>query len=255
MDARADRPLEGKVALVTGGSRRIGKAIALKLAASGAAIAVNARSSRDEVDATVAEIEKSGGRAISALADITDEAANRRMVEHAVAALGRLDIVVHNAVVREHGALEELDLARWRSALSVVLDGAFLTAKHAAPHLARVGGTLIMIGGTTAYTGGRGPATPTAKAGLGGLVKSLAVALGPRGVTANLVSPGRIEAEDDATERKAELSKGRPDNLIPLRRPGAPADVADVIVALAGPQFRYVTGQTVHVTGGFYMGQ
>src|SRR3712207_715943 len=98
MDARTDRLLEGRVALVTGSSRRIGKAIALKLAAAGAAIAVNARSSRDEVDATVADIERCGGRAVSALADITDEAANRRMVEDAVAALGRLDIVVHNAV-------------------------------------------------------------------------------------------------------------------------------------------------------------
>jgi 3-oxoacyl-[acyl-carrier protein] reductase len=81
------------------------------------------------------------------------------------------------------------------------------------------------------------------------------VGAGPRRRPPRPASPGRIEAEDDATERKAELSKGRPDNLIPLRRPGAPADVADVIVALAGPQFRYVTGQTVHVTGGFYMGQ
>jgi 3-oxoacyl-[acyl-carrier protein] reductase len=255
MNRGADLPLQGKVALVTGGSRRIGKAIALKLATAGAALAVNARTSRAEVDATVAEIEAKGGRAVPALADITDAAANSRMIETTVAALGRLDIVVHNAVVREHGLLEELDIERWRIALSVVLDGAFLTAKHAAPHLERVGGTIIMIGGTTAFTGGRGPATPTAKAGLGGLVKSLATALGPKGVTANLVSPGRIEAEDDTSERKAYLSKGRPDNLIPLRRPGVPADVADVVVSLAGPHFRYVTGQTIHVTGGFYMGQ
>src|SRR5687767_9009326 len=96
MNRGADLPLQGKVALVTGGSRRIGKAIALKLATAGAALAVNARTSRAEVDAMVAEIEAQGGRAIPALADITDTAANSQMIENAVAALGRLDIVVHN---------------------------------------------------------------------------------------------------------------------------------------------------------------
>jgi 3-oxoacyl-[acyl-carrier protein] reductase len=246
--------LQGKVALVTGGSRRIGRAIVLRLAREGAAVAVNARTSRNEVDGVVAEVESAGGTAMAALADITDAEANAAMIDATVRTLGRLDIVVHNAVVREHGRLEDLDVSSWRAALSVVLDGAFLTAKHAAPHLARTGGTIIMIGGTTGFTGASGPATPTAKAGLVGLVRSLAVALGPKGVTANLVSPGRIEAEDDPAQRKAELAKGRPNSLIPLGRPGNPSDIADVVAALARGDFRYVTGQTIHVTGGFYMG-
>jgi 3-oxoacyl-[acyl-carrier protein] reductase len=249
-----ERPLAGKVALVTGGSRRIGREIALRLARAGAAVAVNARTSRREVDAVVAEITAAGGTAVPALADITDPQANATMVDAAVRALGRLDIVVHAAVAREHARLPELDLAKWRAALAVVLDGGFLTAKHAAPHLARGGGTIIMIGGGTAFTGAASPAVPTAKAGLVGLVRSLAVALGPDGITVNLVSPGRIEAEEDPAERKRDLARGRPDAQIPLRRPGAPADVADVVVALARSDFRYVTGQTIHVSGGFYMG-
>lgn len=249
-----DRELAGKVALVTGGSRRIGRQIALRLAAEGAAVAVNARKSRDEVDAVVAEIKAAGGKAVPALADITDPAANAGMVDAAVKALGRLDIVVHNAVAREHATLEDLDLARWRAAIAVVLDGAFLTAKHAAPHLARTGGTIIMVGGGTAFTGAPSPAVPAAKAGLVGLMRSLAVALGPKGITANLVSPGRIEAEEDSAERKRGLANLRPDELIPLRRPGTPFEVADTVVALARPAFRYVTGQVIHVSGGFYMG-
>ena len=246
--------LAGKVALVTGGSRRIGRLTAHKLAAEGAAVAVNARSSRAEVESVVAEITAAGGRAVAALADITDTAANAAMVETAVRAFGRLDIVVHCAVARQHAKLEDLDLAAWRAALAVVLDGGFLTAKHAAPHLARTGGTIIMIGGGTAFTGANSPAVPTAKAGLVGLVRSLAVALGPQGITVNLVSPGRIEADEDSTERKRELARSRPDEQIPLRRAGTADEVVDVVTALARRDFRYVTGQTIHVSGGFYMG-
>jgi 3-oxoacyl-[acyl-carrier protein] reductase len=253
MPAR-DGALAGKVALITGGARRIGREIALRLAREGAAVAINARTSRAEVDAVVAEIKATGGVAVPALADITDPAANAAMVEAAVRALGRLDIVVHNAVAREHASLKDLDLARWRAALAVVLDGAFLTAKHAAPHLERTGGTIIMIGGGTGFTGAPSPAVPTAKAGLVGLMRSIAVELGPKGVTANMVSPGRIEAEEDSAERKLSLAKLRPDATIPLRRPGTIAEVADAVVALARPDFRYVTGQVIHLTGGFYMG-
>jgi 3-oxoacyl-[acyl-carrier protein] reductase len=249
-----ERPLAGKVALVTGGSRRIGRLIALRLAQEGAAVAVNARTSRQEVDAVVGEIAAAGGKAVAALADITDPTANVEMVETAVRTFGRLDIVVHGAVARQHARLELLDLAGWRAALAVVLDGGFLTAKHAAPHLARAHGTIIMIGGGTAFTGAASPAVPTAKAGLVGLVRSLAVGLGPQGITVNLVSPGRIEADEDSAERKHELARTRPDDQIPLRRPGTPDEVADVVVALARRDFRYVTGQTIHVSGGYYMG-
>jgi 3-oxoacyl-[acyl-carrier protein] reductase len=251
--ARPDQ-LAGQVALVTGGSRRIGREICLRLARDGAAVAVNARSSREETESVVREIEAAGGRAMAALADIADEAAVKAMIDAIVARFGRLDIVVHNAVNREHGSFESLDLAGFRASQSVVVDGGFLLAKHAAPHLVKTRGNIVFISGATAFTGAKGPGTPSAKSALVGLMRSVAVTYGPQGVRANLVSPGRIEAESDAEERKAELARGRPDSAIPLRRPGRPAEIANVVAAVAGPDFSYVTGQVVHATGGFFMG-
>lgn len=251
----ADRPpLQGRVALVTGGSRRIGREICLRLARDGAAVAVNARVSRDEAEQVAGEIKQAGGRAIVALGDVSAEASCREVVAAAVAAFGRLDIVVHNAVVREHRRLEDLDLAKWRAANAVVLDGAFLAAKYAAPHLEKHGGTIILVAGASAFVGSPGPATPAAKSGLVGLARSLAQALGPKGVTANVISPGRIEDASDPQERRAMLAGGRPDTSIALRRPGTPVEVANVVAAFASDDFRYVTGQILHVTGGFYMG-
>ena len=247
-------PLADKVALVTGGARRIGCAICLRLATDGAKVAVNALSSIAEVDATVADIKRNGGDAMTAMADITDPVANARMIDAIIERYGRLDIVVHNAVNREHGSFEELTLEAWRAAHAVVNDGAFLTAKHAAPHLVKTGGSIVFISGATAFMGAKGPATPTAKSALVGLMRSFAVAYGPQGVRANLVSPGRIEADDDSSERKAFLAKGRPDEQIPLRRPGRPSEIANIVAAMAGPDFSYVTGQVIHATGGYFMG-
>jgi 3-oxoacyl-[acyl-carrier protein] reductase len=253
MSSRQD-PLAGQVALVTGGSRRIGREICLRLARDGAAVAVNARASLSEAEQVVQDIEKVGGRAMIALADISDEAANKALIESIIQRYGRLDIVVHNAVNREHGSFESLDLAAFRAAQAVVVDGAFLLAKHAAPELVKTKGSFVFISGATAFTGAKGPGTPTAKSALVGLMRSIAVTYGALGVRANLISPGRIEAEEDAEERKAELSRGRPDHLIPLRRPGRPQEIANVVAAVAGPDFSYVTGQVIHATGGFFMG-
>lgn len=247
-------PLRSKVALVTGASRRIGREIGLRLARDGAAVGINARSSKVEAQAVAETITDSGGRATVAMGDITDPSQCAAIVETVVAQFGRLDIVVHNAVQRNHKTLEDLDLADWRAALAVVLDGGFLISKFAAPHLKKQGGTIIMIGGASALVGSPGPATPTAKAGLIGLVRSLAVSLGPHDVTANLVCPGRIEDPQDEAERQNRVGSTRPVNLIPLRRSGTLADVAGTVAALAGDDMRYVTGQIINVTGGFYMG-
>jgi len=250
----ADGPLSGKAALITGGSRRIGREIALRLARDGAAVAVNARSSRAEAEAVVAEIEAAGGRAVAAMGDITDQAQSAVVVDTVVKAFGRLDILVHNAVSREHGTIETLELDEWRKALSVVLDGAFLSVKHAAPHLQKQGGAIVFIGGASAFLGSSGPATPTAKSGLVGLTRSLAGVMGPKDVTVNLLSPGRIEADDDPAARRAHLGGSRPVDKIPMARVGTPADVAGAVAVLVGPDFRYVTGQTIHLAGGLVMG-
>ncbi len=247
-------PLKGKVALITGASRRIGREIALRLARDGAAVGVNARSSVDDAQAVVETIANARGQATVAMGDVTDPSQCSKIVDAVVSQFGRLDIVVHNAVQRNHTSLEDLDLAEWRAALAVVLDGGFLVSKFAAPHLKKQGGAIIMIGGASAFVGSPGPATPTAKAGLVGLVRSLAVSLGPHNVTANLVSPGRIEDPHDEEERKARVGSARPVDSIPLRRPGTLADVAGTVAALAGDDMRYVTGQVINVTGGFYMG-
>jgi len=246
--------MSAKACIVFGGSRRIGREVCLALAAAGHAVAVNARASAKEAEATAGMIRAKGGEAMVALGDVTDPEACSAAVEAAVKRFGRLDVVVNCAVKREHGTLMELELAAWRQALASVLDGAFLTTKYAAPHLAKTGGTIILFAGTSAFIGARGPATPAAKSGLVGFVRSAAKELGPMGVTINLLSPGRIEAPGDLDEYRARLSKNRPVDQIPLGRAGTPAEIADVVTALASGAFRYMTGQTIHVNGGFYMG-
>lgn len=136
----------------------------------------------------------------------------------------------------------------------MILDGAFLLSKYAVPHMRADGGSIVFIGGTTAFTGAASLIRPTGKAGLVGLTRSLALNLGPEGIRVNLVSPGRIESPDDPPERRAHYAGNRPVERIPLRRAGAPEDIADAVAAIAGDDMRYVTGQTIHATGGFYMG-
>lgn len=242
-----------RAALVLGGSRRIGRAVSLALARDGHAVAVNARTATGEMEETVALIGRAGGEAIAAPGDVTDDAACAAVVERAASAFGRLDVVVNCVSKREHGRLLSLGMDDWHAALAAVLDAAFLATRHATPHLAATGGTIILISGASAFVGSAGPATPTAKSGLGGFVRSAVQELGPMGVTINIVSPGRIDAEGDSAENKARLARARPVEQIPLRRAGTPEDVADVVAAMASGAFRYVTGQTIHVNGGFYM--
>src|SRR5918996_6352443 len=186
--------LVGRVALVTGAVRRIGRAIALALAGDGAAVAINTRSSRGEADAVAAEIEGRGGRALVHLADITDEAAVQAMVEAALERFGRLDILINNAADRRQTPLTEISLAEWRHITGIIVDGAFLCARACLPPMvAGGGGTLVNIGGVSGHTGAHDRAhVITAKAALVGLTKAIAVEFADRGVTANCVVPGHI---------------------------------------------------------------
>ena len=192
-DARAAQ-LEGRVALVTGAVRRIGRAIALALAGDGAAVVINTRSSRAEAEAVAAEIEAAGGRALVHLADVTDEAAVQAMVEAALERFGRLDILVNNAADRRQTPLTEISLAEWRHITGIIVDGAFLCARACLPPMiAGGGGTIVNIGGVSAHTGAHNRAhVITAKAALVGLTKAIAVEFADRGITANCVVPGRI---------------------------------------------------------------
>ena len=200
----ASGQLVGQVALVTGGVRKIGRAIALALAREGAAVAVNAKTSREEADDTVREIAAQGGAAHTVMADVTDETAVARMVEEIRAALGPVDILINNAAIRRDGAFAAMSFADWRAVMAVVLDGAFLVSRAVIPGmLAKGNGSIINIGGVTAHTGAVGRAhVSAAKAGLVGLTRALAVEYGGNGITVNCVAPGRIAGPRSATSGK-----------------------------------------------------
>jgi 3-oxoacyl-[acyl-carrier protein] reductase len=245
--------LAGKVALVTGGARNIGRAISLSLAAGGAAVMVNARSSRDEAEQTVALIKSAGGRAVLHFADVTDAGAVAAMLEAAVGEFGRLDVLVNNAAIRAETPFAEMKLEDWRRVLSTVLDGAFLCTQACLPHLVRAGGgSVVNIGGMTAHKGAQGRAhVVAAKAGLTGMTRALALDLAPHGITVNCVVPGTIETLrglPGAPERPAHRQ-----SLPPAGRRGEPDEVAAAVRFLCGPGARYITGQSLHVNGGGYM--
>jgi 3-oxoacyl-[acyl-carrier protein] reductase len=245
--------LAGKVALVTGGARNIGRAISRALAAGGAAVMVNAYGSRADADRTVALIKSAGGRAALHLADVTDAKAVAAMVEAAVGEFGRLDILVNNAAIRAEAPFGEIKVEDWRRIISIVLDGAFLCAQICLPHMIRArGGSVVNIGGLTAHKGAGGRAhVVTAKAGLAGMTRALALDLAPHGITVNCVVPGTIETLrglPGAPERPAHRQ-----GLPPVGRRGEPDEVASAVRFLCGPGARYITGQSLHVNGGGYM--
>jgi 3-oxoacyl-[acyl-carrier protein] reductase len=244
--------LAGQVALVTGGVRKIGRAIALTLAREGAAVAVNAKSSREEADGVVREIEALGGRARTMMADVTDEAQVAAMVAAIARELGPIDILINNAAIRREEAFTEMSFAGWRAIMAVALDGAFLTSRAVIPGmLAKGRGTIVNIGGVTGHTGASGRAhVVAAKAGLVGLTKALAVEFGARGITVNCVVPGKI-----AGPRAASGTSGAiPGGGHPLvGHEGHPEDVAAAVKLLCSAGGRYITGQTIHVSGGIYL--
>jgi 3-oxoacyl-[acyl-carrier protein] reductase len=247
----ARRPLEGRVALVTGAARNIGRAIALALADAGAAVVVNARSSREAAEGVAAEIERAGARAMAHLADVTDERAVAAMVDAAVARFGRLDVLVNNAAVRDVTPIDAIDFAAWRKVTGIILDGAFICTKAClAPLRASGAGAIVNIGGMSGHTGAAGrPHVVAAKLGLVGLTRALAHDLAPDGITVNCVVPGLIDTKRDASSGKTAHLR---ETL--LGRHGTPEEIAAVVRFLAGPEGRYVTGQEWHVNGGAYLG-
>ena len=245
------RELVGRVALVTGAGRNIGRAIARALAAGGATVIVNVRSNQAEADEVVHAIERDGGKAISQVADVADEAAVGRMVADAAKQLGRIDYLVNNASLRNERHFDQMSFAEWREVLGVTLDGAFHCAKACLPHLKASGaGALVNIGGLSAHTGSKHRAhVTTAKLGLAGFTRGLAHDLAQHHVTVNLVSPGAIDTarRSDAAQPAHHLIN----NTLTGQR-GTPDDVAAMVRFLCGPGARYITGQTIHVNGGAY---
>jgi 3-oxoacyl-[acyl-carrier protein] reductase len=240
----------GKVALVTGAGKNIGRTIALDLAARGASVVVNGRSDRAAVDGVVAEINVAGGQAIGCLADVSDAAATGAMIQAAVAAFGGIDILVSNAGLRRQTPFLEMSLADWGEILSVALDGAFILARAGVPHmLGRGGGAIVALSGISNRVGTPNRCHVSAsKAGLEGLMRSLAVELAEHGITCNTVAPGVVD-----TVRGASAGVMPPVAGVPLGRKAAMGEISAAVRFLAGPDGRYITGQTLHVNGGAFL--
>lgn len=247
------KELAGRVAVVTGAGRNIGRAIALELASGGAAVVINGSTNRANIDAVVSEVEAGGGKALGVIADVADEAAVERMAAATIQRFGRIDILVNNAAGRPERALDVMSLADWRGVLATTLDGAFLNVKAALPHLKQSGaGAIINIGGVSGHVGTKHRAhVVTAKAGLIGFTKALAHDLAQDKITANCVVPGLIETTRDPHAR---LPHHHSVSKTLTGRFGTPEEVAAAVRFLAGPQARYITGQTLHVNGGVYLG-
>ncbi|HEY7298111.1 MAG TPA: 3-oxoacyl-ACP reductase family protein [Xanthobacteraceae bacterium] len=244
-----DKPLQDQVAIVTGGVRRIGRATALALAREGATIVINARTSREEAERVAQEIATAGGHALVYLADVTDEAAVVRMVDETIGRFGRIDILVNNAAIRGEAATLDMTLKQWRDVISVVLDGTFLCSRAVLPHMVkRKYGRIVNLGGVSTHLGAPGRAHVAAgKLGLVGLSKALASEFAGQGITVNCVVPGRIGGQ-----RSAHSGQGITVS-VPVGREGVPEDVAEMIRFVCLPQSSFITGQTLHVSGGVYM--
>ncbi len=241
----------GKVALITGAGKNIGRTIALDFARLGAFVIVNGRTDRSAVDAVVAEVNNSGGQAIGCLADVSDPTAVQRMVADAIAAFGGIDILVSSAGLRRQTPFLEMDLAEWREILSVALDGAFILARSVVPHMIpRGGGAVVALSGISTHVGTANRCHVSAsKAGLEGLMRALAVELGPHRITCNCVAPGAVDTVRGASAGIVPLS----DRSVPLGRKATPDEISAAVQFLAGPGGRYITGQTLHVNGGAFL--
>jgi 3-oxoacyl-[acyl-carrier protein] reductase len=245
--------LGGKVAIVTGAGRNIGRGIALALADGGASVLVNARSNRGEADAVAGEIAARGGKALVHIGDVADAAAVQAMADAAAKHFGRLDILVNNAALRREKPFAEMSYAEWREIMGVTLDGAFHCVKACLPALRKSGaGTIVNIGGLSAHTGSKDRAhVVTAKAGIVGFTRALAYDLASDGITVNCVVPGLIGTP--RPKDKPEPAHHLVHQTITGER-GRPEDVASAVRFLCGPGARYITGQSIHSNGGAYLG-
>lgn len=245
--------LTGKVALVTGASRGIGKAIALKLAAEGAAVVINYHGSMEKAKEVKAEIEFDGGIAEIMQCNVADYQATEAMIRKVTDDFGRLDILVNNAGITRDGLLMKMSEEDYDTVLDTNLKGPFHCIRFAARQMLRQrGGRIINLSSVSGILGNAGQANYSAsKAGVIGLTKSAARELASRGITVNAVAPGFIETEMTAVlpEKVRESAVAQ----IPLGTFGTAEDVAETVAFLASDSARYITGQTIHVDGGMAM--
>ena len=242
--------LAGKVALITGAAKNIGRSIALELARAGASIAVNTRASMDDGERVVQEIRGAGGQAEVYQADIADAAACKSMVANVLKRFGRVDILVLNASVRTEKPFLELTYQEWRTPLAITLDGAFHLAQGCIPSmLEHGGGSIVTLGGMQSLSGAKKRIHGSvAKHGLVGFTRGIAREYAEQNIRANCIAPGQMD-----TTRAAGRSARPAEDLIPMKRKGAPEEIATTVRFLCGPASSYITGQTFHVNGGQMM--
>jgi 3-oxoacyl-[acyl-carrier protein] reductase len=245
--------LTGKVAVVTGAGKGIGRAIALKLAQHGASIVINYRSSEKEAEEVIEEIRKSGGKAEMVQGDVSCFEDADKVIKFAVLSFGRLDILVNNAGITKDTLLLRMKEEDFGKVIDVNLKGVFNCTKHAsAVMLKQKSGRIINISSVVGLMGNAGQANyAAAKAGILGFTKSIAKELGTRGITVNAIAPGFITT--DMTEVLSDKVKEKLIENVPLKRLGSPEDVANLAAFLASDNASYITGQVINVDGGMVM--
>lgn len=240
-------------ALVTGGSKGIGRATAIRLASAGFTVCINYLEDEEGAEAAKQSIEKSGGNAMIFRADVSDEKSVAALFSGILKEWGRLDVLVNNAGIYERANFESIDFGAWRRTLSYNLDSAFLCTSQAVPVMKRQQhGRIINISSQLAFKGStHGAHYSSSKAGMIGLTRSLAIELGKYGITVNMIAPGSIRTRilDNYSESQLEEMAAR----IPMRRIGEPEDIAAAVVFLASDEASYITGATINVSGGLFL--
>ena len=242
--------LEGKVALVTGSSRNIGRAIALEYGRQGASVVINARTSAEEAESTAKEVEALGVKTISVLADVSDENQVRAMLKQVLDEFGRIDILVNNTGLRRSRPITEMTTEEWRGVLGVNLDGPFFCSRAVVPSMLATGwGRIINVSGLNAFIGRTEWAHVCAsKMGALGLTRALAVELATQKITVNHIVPGPIDTSHGTSSDMERTAKRIA--TVPQGRLGLPEEIANMCVFLASDAASFITGQTLHVNGG-----
>lgn len=245
--------LDGRVAIVTGSGRNIGRATVLELARRGAAVVVNARANRREAEGVVGEIEALGGKAIAAVADVGEQAQVNAMADQALEAFGRVDILVNNAGMRAAQGIADMTVEQWRQVLAVNLDAPFFCAQAVVPGMMERGwGRIINVSGLNAFSGWAGWAHVCAsKMGALGLTRALAAELAEYNILVNHIVPGAFDTTPPPEQAGGAMPPAAARAAgIPLGRLGMPQEIATTCAFLASDDASFITGQTIHVNGG-----
>ena len=253
--------LEGKTALITGASRNIGREIALTFAREGADLVLNTRQSEKELDEVAAQCRELGARTVTAVCDVGDPDAVRRMVESGISDLGRIDVLVSNVAIRPHKPITEVSDDEWLNVMNTNLNSAFYLCKAVLPGMIeRCSGSIIALGGQSSITGRPNTTAVTAaKTGLLGLIRAIAAECAPNNVRANMVNPGSTDTSREHPEWYPEFqdgnSRGSSEHLreLPMWRQATVQDVANACLFFASDESAYITGDSVNVMGGRYI--